>query len=87
MRTCTKFSQLSVFSAHKTLHLLSAPKNYIGNGHLVTNLTYASSDFVNVSSQRLTAHLHTTKSLPYIINLDPAVHEVPFPANIGKKSS
>ncbi|XP_070984732.1 GPN-loop GTPase 1-like [Oncorhynchus clarkii lewisi] len=32
--------------------------------------------------QRLTAHLHTTKSLTYIINLDPAVHEVPFPANI-----
>ncbi|KAL0969689.1 hypothetical protein UPYG_G00230900 [Umbra pygmaea] len=32
--------------------------------------------------QRLTAHLHTNKSPPYVINLDPAVHEVPFPANI-----
>uniref|UniRef100_A0A3P8RJ41 GPN-loop GTPase n=1 Tax=Amphiprion percula TaxID=161767 RepID=A0A3P8RJ41_AMPPE len=32
--------------------------------------------------QRLTAHLHTEKSPPYVINLDPAVHEVPFPANI-----
>ncbi|XP_054863738.1 GPN-loop GTPase 1 [Amphiprion ocellaris] len=32
--------------------------------------------------QRLTAHLHTQKSPPYVINLDPAVHEVPFPANI-----
>uniref|UniRef100_A0A6Q2XZ77 GPN-loop GTPase n=1 Tax=Esox lucius TaxID=8010 RepID=A0A6Q2XZ77_ESOLU len=32
--------------------------------------------------QRLTAHLHTKKSPPYVINLDPAVHEVPFPANI-----
>ncbi|KAK5873513.1 hypothetical protein PBY51_018549 [Eleginops maclovinus] len=32
--------------------------------------------------QRLTAHLHTRKSPPYVINLDPAVHEVPFPANI-----
>ncbi|XP_078479954.1 LOW QUALITY PROTEIN: GPN-loop GTPase 1, partial [Lampetra planeri] len=32
--------------------------------------------------QRLTAHLHTLKLPPYIINLDPAVHEVPFPANI-----
>ncbi|CAJ1049948.1 GPN-loop GTPase 1 [Xyrichtys novacula] len=32
--------------------------------------------------QRLTAHLHTLKTPPYVINLDPAVHEVPFPANI-----
>uniref|UniRef100_A0A3Q1G0S0 GPN-loop GTPase n=1 Tax=Acanthochromis polyacanthus TaxID=80966 RepID=A0A3Q1G0S0_9TELE len=32
--------------------------------------------------QRLTAHLHTQRSPPYVINLDPAVHEVPFPANI-----
>lgn len=34
--------------------------------------------------QRLTAHLHSVKSPPYVINLDPAVHEVPFPANIGE---
>ncbi|XP_017282583.1 GPN-loop GTPase 1 [Kryptolebias marmoratus] len=32
--------------------------------------------------QRLTAHLHSLKSPPYVINLDPAVHEIPFPANI-----
>ncbi|KAM7015975.1 GPN-loop GTPase 1 [Tautogolabrus adspersus] len=32
--------------------------------------------------QRLTAHLHNLKAPPYVINLDPAVHEVPFPANI-----
>uniref|UniRef100_A0A671UIX5 GPN-loop GTPase n=1 Tax=Sparus aurata TaxID=8175 RepID=A0A671UIX5_SPAAU len=32
--------------------------------------------------QRLTAHLHSQKTPPYVINLDPAVHEVPFPANI-----
>ncbi|XP_062863568.1 GPN-loop GTPase 1 [Trichomycterus rosablanca] len=32
--------------------------------------------------QRLTAYLHTKKNQPYVINLDPAVHEVPFPANI-----
>uniref|UniRef100_A0A8C9Z9K5 GPN-loop GTPase n=1 Tax=Sander lucioperca TaxID=283035 RepID=A0A8C9Z9K5_SANLU len=31
---------------------------------------------------RLTAHLHSLKTPPYVINLDPAVHEVPFPANI-----
>lgn len=35
--------------------------------------------------QRLTAHLHTLKDPPYVINLDPAVHEVPFPANIGEE--
>ncbi|XP_040915803.1 GPN-loop GTPase 1 [Toxotes jaculatrix] len=32
--------------------------------------------------QRLTGHLHSLKTPPYVINLDPAVHEVPFPANI-----
>ncbi|CAK6982242.1 GPN-loop GTPase 1 [Scomber scombrus] len=32
--------------------------------------------------QRLTAYLHSHNSPPYVINLDPAVHEVPFPANI-----
>lgn len=37
-----------------------------------------------ISLQRLTGHLHSQGSPPYVINLDPAVHEVPFPANIGK---
>lgn len=37
--------------------------------------------------QRLTAHLHSLKAPPYVINLDPAVHEVPFPANIGEDHS
>ncbi|XP_030054431.1 GPN-loop GTPase 1 [Microcaecilia unicolor] len=32
--------------------------------------------------QRLTAYLHKKNSPPYVINLDPAVHEIPFPANI-----
>lgn len=32
--------------------------------------------------QRVVAHLHANKTPPYVINLDPAVHEVPFPANI-----
>uniref|UniRef100_A0A8C9TYR4 GPN-loop GTPase n=1 Tax=Scleropages formosus TaxID=113540 RepID=A0A8C9TYR4_SCLFO len=32
--------------------------------------------------QRLTAHLYAKERPPYVINLDPAVHEVPFPANI-----
>lgn len=32
--------------------------------------------------QRLTAHLHAKKTPPYVINLDPAVLEIPFPANI-----
>uniref|UniRef100_A0A2K6GWL9 GPN-loop GTPase n=1 Tax=Propithecus coquereli TaxID=379532 RepID=A0A2K6GWL9_PROCO len=31
---------------------------------------------------QLTGHLHSQGSPPYVINLDPAVHEVPFPANI-----
>ncbi|XP_026995603.1 GPN-loop GTPase 1 [Tachysurus fulvidraco] len=32
--------------------------------------------------QRLTSYLHCKKNPPYVINLDPAVHEVPFPVNI-----
>ena len=37
--------------------------------------------------QGITAHLHAKKSPPYVINLDPAVHEVAFPANIGMSYS
>jgi len=36
-----------------------------------------------ISLQRITAHLYGTETHPYVINLDPAVHEVSFPANIG----
>ncbi|XP_078261860.1 GPN-loop GTPase 1 [Rhinoraja longicauda] len=32
--------------------------------------------------QRLTSHLHIKGSAPYLINLDPAMHETPVPANI-----
>ncbi|KAL4223172.1 GPN-loop GTPase 1 [Mactra antiquata] len=32
--------------------------------------------------QRLIGHLHSCNTPPYVINLDPAVHEVPYPANI-----
>ncbi|XP_067015284.1 GPN-loop GTPase 1 [Anabrus simplex] len=32
--------------------------------------------------QRLTSYLHTKREPPYVINLDPACHEVPYPANI-----
>lgn len=32
--------------------------------------------------QRLSAYLHEKKATPYLINLDPAVNTVPYPANI-----
>uniref|UniRef100_A0A8B9ISK5 GPN-loop GTPase n=1 Tax=Amazona collaria TaxID=241587 RepID=A0A8B9ISK5_9PSIT len=32
--------------------------------------------------QRLAVHLHGQRCPPYVINLDPAVHDLPFPANI-----
>ncbi|GBN20632.1 GPN-loop GTPase 1 [Araneus ventricosus] len=32
--------------------------------------------------QRITSHLHAQKTPPYVINLDPACYNVPFPANI-----
>lgn len=34
--------------------------------------------------RRLATHLHSKKQPPYIVNLDPAVREVPYPANIGE---
>ncbi|XP_077570252.1 GPN-loop GTPase 1 [Stigmatopora nigra] len=37
--------------------------------------------------QRLTAHLHTLGQPPYLINLDPAVHDIPFPANIDVRDT
>merc|ERR1719270_1795656 len=32
--------------------------------------------------QRLTSHLYSRKTPPYVLNLDPACREVPYPANI-----
>lgn len=37
--------------------------------------------------QRLNSHLHSKKSAPYVINLDPAVLKVPFGANIDIRDS
>ncbi|KAI6178612.1 GPN-loop GTPase [Aphelenchoides besseyi] len=37
--------------------------------------------------QRLTAHLHAQKRYPYVVNLDPAVAAVHFPANIDIRDS
>lgn len=35
-----------------------------------------------ISAQRLNADLHAAEKNPYVINLDPAVFEVPFTPNI-----
>ena len=32
--------------------------------------------------QRINSHLHIKKEKPYVINLDPACHELPYPCNI-----
>lgn len=37
--------------------------------------------------QRLNAHLHTKKTAPYVINLDPAVLKIPYGANIDIRDS
>ena len=37
--------------------------------------------------QRLNAHLHAQKKPPYILNLDPAVRNVPFESNIDIRDS
>lgn len=37
--------------------------------------------------QRINSHLHTKKSPPYVINLDPAVLNVPFDSNIDIRDS
>jgi len=37
--------------------------------------------------QRLVSHLHANKKPPYVVNLDPACAEVPFPANIDVRDT
>ena len=37
--------------------------------------------------QRLNSHLHSKKTPPYLINLDPAVLKIPFGANIDIRDS
>ncbi|PTU18314.1 hypothetical protein P175DRAFT_0518695 [Aspergillus ochraceoroseus IBT 24754] len=37
--------------------------------------------------QRINSHLHSKKSPPYVLNLDPAVHSVPFESNIDIRDS
>ena len=32
--------------------------------------------------QRINSHLHRIKKSPYVINLDPACHELPYPCNV-----
>ncbi|CAF1498845.1 unnamed protein product [Adineta steineri] len=32
--------------------------------------------------QRINAYLHSEKNPPYVVNLDPAVHELPYPCNV-----
>ncbi|KAJ5183590.1 hypothetical protein N7492_001206 [Penicillium capsulatum] len=37
--------------------------------------------------QRINSHLQSNKSVPYVLNLDPAVHSVPFDSNIDIRDS
>jgi GTPase SAR1 family protein len=37
--------------------------------------------------QRINSHLHSKKTVPYVMNLDPAVHTVPFDSNIDIRDS
>jgi len=32
--------------------------------------------------QRINAHLHSQQTPPFVVNLDPAVHELPYPCNV-----
>ncbi|PCH03942.1 Hypothetical protein PENO1_001570 [Penicillium occitanis (nom. inval.)] len=37
--------------------------------------------------QRINSHLHSQRKTPYVLNLDPAVHSVPFESNIDIRDS
>src|SRR6201996_6647110 len=37
--------------------------------------------------QRITSYLHSKKDAPYVVNLDPAVHSIPFESNIDIRDS
>ena len=51
-----------------------------------SNLLFLMHTHTYIVFQRLNAHLHAHKTPPYVVNLDPAVREVPFPTNIGALS-
>lgn len=38
-------------------------------------------------TQRFAAHLLSQNKVPYIVNLDPACEDPPFPVNIGKETT
>ena len=53
------------------------------NAHSLYPFCYILVIFNSIFSfQRLASHLYMIKQRPYIINLDPAVHELSYPANI-----
>ncbi|KAL8712319.1 MAG: hypothetical protein Q9220_003470 [cf. Caloplaca sp. 1 TL-2023] len=61
-------------STARTQKYVLLAKEYVGSGK-------------TTFMQRINSHLHTHKSPPYVINLDPAVHSVPFDSNIDIRDS
>lgn len=55
--------------------------------HGSLSLTKFSEIFTHFTKQRINAHLHAEKDIPYVINLDPAVRTVPFESNIDIRDS
>lgn len=68
----TTFVQVRYLELQRTVHVIGLNHCFCVCPHTCAYL------------QRINAHLHARKTPPYVINLDPAVREVPFPTNIGE---
>ncbi|KAJ5777775.1 hypothetical protein N7520_001021 [Penicillium odoratum] len=63
----------------------SSPPN-TANRILRTDLVFLGSGKTTFM-QRINSHLHSKQKVPYVLNLDPAVHSVPFESNIDIRDS
>lgn len=55
--------------------------------HLLQKKLTCSGSGKTTFMQRINSYLHTEKQVPYVMNLDPAVHNVPFDSNIDIRDS
>jgi len=61
----------------------SGKTTFVQVGHYSTLFSHRPCMTLFFFLQRINAHLHARKKPPYVVNLDPAVYEVPYPTNIG----
>lgn len=80
-----KMSQMAVGPEQSAADLLdAATASADHNGPIVLLMVGMAGSGKTTLTQRLTAECMRRKSPPYIVNLDPACKDPPYPVNIGK---